>query len=570
MNKTKRAALAAAAVLALVISGCKSTEQEDANKLTSSTTASTSTTSKTTNSGGTSTTQKTTTTTTTNKSGNSTSKTGANSTTSGTSKTTTTTTTTGTNGSNGSKTGTNANNGTSSSTTTTTTTTTTKSSSGNTLSPDEWPENNKKLLAQVEKSRQKAIAAGAESAASLAFKTAEEEYNAEKDAVAKGQKVDLSKALADLDARYKGLEALAAAKQKKARIDQLNIASADQTSYDEGSSLVTELSSSKAAVYTGADFYKKANTANKDFDKVLSAAGLSSSTSSVDPATFPANNKRLFDQVEKSRQAAIDAGADKDLVDSFAAAEKIYTADKAIVDNGEQVDISASLRDLNNRYRAMATILAAQEKKAIIDENGFASYSMSNYTRGTDLLDEVTSSRADNLTGEQIFQKANLADASYAKVIDTAYRSLAEQERRAAYNAKRQAESVKAQISRKDDYMTGVNKYRSGYSMYTNRNPEGAVEEFKTSKETFLELYDVISKARAEALKKIEDAKKKVEHSENTAVQADKTAPLGNQPVKGIEAADAKLLEDDDFSYTENTEVEVDSTSLTPTEEVKE
>lgn len=542
MNRTKRAAFAVLASVAFVFAGCKSTEKQDANQITATTaTKSTSTTSKTTTTTDSSKSTKTT--------KNSTQK-------SATSKSSTTTTKTGTS---------NAGDGSKTQTTTTTTTTTTKK----TLSPEEWPENNKKLLAQVEKSRQQAIASGAETYSPLAFKTAEEEYKAEKDAVAKGEKVDLSQALNDLDARYKGLAALADAKQKKARIDSLGVASSDQKSYDEGSSLVDELSSSKAAIYSGEDFYKKAKTANDDFDKVLAAAGLSSSTK-VDPATYPANNKRLFEQVEKSRLEAIDAGAEEELTSDFDAAEKIYNADKAIVESGEQVDISASLRDLNNRYRAMATIIAAQEKKDLIDELGYASYSMSNYTKGSDLLSEVTGSSASSLTGEQAFQKANVADACFARVLDTAYRSLAEQERRAAYKAKLNAESVKAQISRKDEYVEGVEKYRSGYKMFTSRNPEASVEEFKQSKETFQNLYEVISKARAEALKKIEDAKKRVDESEATAAAADKVAPLGNQPVKGIEAADAKLLEDDDFSYTENTEIEVESTSLTSSEEVTE
>ena len=544
MNRTKRAAFAVLASVAFVFAGCKSTEKQDANQITATTaTKSTSTTSKTT-----------------------TTKDSSKTTKNSTKKSATTTTNTKSSTSSSNKSGTsNAGDGSKTQTTTTTTTTTTKK----TLSPDEWPENNKKLLAQIEKSRQQAIASGAETYSPLAFKTAEEEYKAEKDAVAKGEKVDLSQALNDLDARYKGLAALADAKQKKARIDSLGVASSDQKSYDEGSSLVDELSSSKAAIYSGEDFYKKAKTANDDFDKVLAAAGLSSSTK-VDPATYPANNKRLFEQVEKSRLEAIDAGAEEELTSDFDAAEKIYNADKAIVESGEQVDISASLRDLNNRYRAMATIIAAQEKKDLIDELGYASYSMSNYTKGSDLLSEVTGSSASSLTGEQAFQKANIADACFARVLDTAYRSLAEQERRAAYKAKLNAESVKAQISRKDEYVEGVEKYRSGYKMFTSRNPEASVEEFKQSKETFQNLYEVISKARAEALKKIEDAKKRVDESEATAAAADKVAPLGNQPVKGIEAADAKLLEDDDFSYTENTEIEVESTSLTSSEEVTE
>ena len=82
-------------------------------------------------------------------------------------------------------------------------------------------------------------------------------------------------------------------------------------------------------------------------------------------------------------------------------------------------------------------------------------------------------------------------------------------------------------------------------------------------------MYEEISVARAEALKKIQDAKKRVEESESVAKTADKEAPLGNQPVKGIEAEDAKLLEDDDFSYTENTEIEVDTTPVVSAEEAQ-
>ena len=39
-----------------------------------------------------------------------------------------------------------------------------------------------------------------------------------------------------------------------------------------------------------------------------------------------------------------------------------------------------------------------------------------------------------------------------------------------------------------------------------------------------------------------------MEQSAGAAEQADVEAPLGNEPVEGIEAEDAKLLEDDDFS----------------------
>ncbi len=583
---TRRKAFAMIASVVLLLAGCKSTEQTGETTTTTTTTTTTSKNTVANGNGGksSSTTSSTTTSktsTTTGKNGSGTNgangangKTGSGANANGAKgtngKTGSGTNANGTNGANGKTgSGTNANgaNGANGKNGSGTDANGANGANGGKTSAAQYAENNQKLLAQVEQSRKEAIAAGAEQASGLAFKTAEAEYEAEKAAIAAGQKTDMSQSLKDLDQRYKGLAALARAKQKKAEIDDNDLAANDQKSYDEGSALVEELSSSKAAMYTGDDFYKKASQAENDFDNVLKASGRD--TTKVNPDTYPVSNKRLFDQVEKSRKEAIEAGAPHALPDRFSAAEADYNNKKTIVDNQEKVDISSSLRDLNNNYKAMAAIARAQEKKKIIDDEGLSSYSMSNYTRGTSLLDEVTTSKADNLSSRQLYTKASDAEKAFDNVLLSAYRAQAEKERQAAYAAKRKAESVKAQVSRKDQYVTGVDQYRAGYSKFSAGNPKDSMQSFKDSKETFTNLYEEISVARAEALKKIQDAKKRVEESESVAKTADKEAPLGNQPVKGIEAEDAKLLEDDDFSYTENTEIEVDTTPVVSAEEAQ-
>ena len=114
----------------------------------------------------------------------------------------------------------------------------------------------------------------------------------------------------------------------------------------------------------------------------------------------------------------------------------------------------------------------------------------------------------------------------------------------------RKADSVKAYVSRKDDYTHAVSLYRNG-ELRRAVDPKTANESYKMSKEEFLKLFEEISGARAQAQKEIDEAKKRVAHSETTAVKADAEAPLGDEPVEGIEDADAKLLKDDDFSDAE-------------------
>ena len=126
-----------------------------------------------------------------------------------------------------------------------------------------------------------------------------------------------------------------------------------------------------------------------------------------------------------------------------------------------------------------------------------------------------------------------------------------------ALKAKKQADSVKASVSRKDDYDDGVSEFRSGDSNYVTGSVEQSIENYTNARDIFATLYKEVAAARAEAQKKISEAKKKVNHAWGVADEADKTDPL-TEKIDGIEDHDAKLLEDDDFSDAENSYVEID------------
>ncbi len=265
---------------------------------------------------------------------------------------------------------------------------------------------------------------------------------------------------------------------------------------------------------------------------------------------YSTNNKILMQKVEAARQAAIDAGASSAAKTVWAATEGIYKTEKAAVDTGTKADLSSVLNDLIARYQGLENLAQAKELKEEIDENNFASFRQATYDAGNEIYKNLTNPLSVVQSGADFNQKATTAEADFRLVLKTAYNSLAKDERTAAYNAKLKADSVKAYVSRKDDYTHAVSLYRNG-ELRRAVDPKTANESYKMSKEEFLKLFEEISAARAQAQKEIDEAKKRVAHSETTAVKADAEAPLGDEPVEGIEDADAKLLKDDDFSDAE-------------------
>lgn len=269
-------------------------------------------------------------------------------------------------------------------------------------------------------------------------------------------------------------------------------------------------------------------------------------------------NSALMQKVVAARDEAIAAGAEAANPVGYKAAEAEYETEKAASSDGS-TDLSVALNDLIARYNAMTAYANAKAKKERIDSLDFAGYDQSDYNEGSAILEELSGATANIATGKDLNKKASQADRQLGAVLTAGYKALAKSERTAAYNAKVQADSVKAAVSHKDEYNKAVETFRLGDQNYVTGSPDASVENYKSAKETFTNLYNTIKDARAKAQAKIEEAKKRVADSNAVAAEADATAPLGDEKVQGIEDPNAKLLEDDDFSSA-GTAADVDET----------
>ncbi len=280
------------------------------------------------------------------------------------------------------------------------------------------------------------------------------------------------------------------------------------------------------------------------------------------------NYNALFRMIEKSRERAIDAGAEDDdaTSDFFNALDEEYRRQRALAESeGISPEMTNILRQINAAYEGLAQYEEAKAKKKLIDDNGYASNNQRAYNEGAKLLEELEEIMADSDSffeelrsgesdaGTQFLNKATKANTDFTNVLKAAANNM----RTEAFKAKKQADSVKASVSRKDDYDDGVSEFRAGDSNYVTGSVDESIENYTRARDIFATLYKEVAAARAEAQKRISDAKKKVNHAWGVADEADKTDPL-TEKIDGIEDHDAKLLEDDDFTEAENSYVEID------------
>ena len=280
------------------------------------------------------------------------------------------------------------------------------------------------------------------------------------------------------------------------------------------------------------------------------------------------NYNALFRMIEKSRAKAIDAGAEDDdaTSDFLAALDEEYLRQKAIAEeDGISPEMTNILRQIQAAYAGLEQYEQAKAKKKLIDDNDYSSNNKRAYNEGCSLLEELEEimedsdsffeelRSGDSDVGTQFLNKATKANTDFTNVLKASANNM----RTEAFKAKKQADSVKASVSRKDDYDDGVSEFRDGDSNYVTGSIDDAIENYTNARDIFATLYEEVSAARAEAQKKIQAAKQRVKQARGVADAADKTDPL-TEKIDGIEDHDAKLLEDDDFSEAENSYVEID------------
>jgi hypothetical protein len=261
---------------------------------------------------------------------------------------------------------------------------------------------------------------------------------------------------------------------------------------------------------------------------------------------------QLMEQINEARQAAIEAGADKNCPDQMNKLDYLLAGLK------DSDDPEGAAKSIIDRYNLLANYSSALEAKKEIDDNDYASYAQNNYDRGVDNLAKVDAafdSGSDDFD-KSVFVNAENALKEFNTVINVAYKKIAKEEREAAMEAKKNADSVKAGVARKTEYNEAADLIQSGDSLYSMQNAKKAAEKYKDANVKFTYLYQDVAAKRAAAQAAIEEAKKRVAESEKFAEEADVKAPITEQ-VEGIEDEDAVLLEADDYEDPEDAEADI-------------
>lgn len=261
---------------------------------------------------------------------------------------------------------------------------------------------------------------------------------------------------------------------------------------------------------------------------------------------------QLMEQVNDARKAAIEAGADKNCPDQMNKLDYLLAGLK------DSSDPDSAAKSIIDRYNLLANYSKAVDAKKDIDDSGFASYAQNNYDRGLSNLEKVEAafdSGSDDFD-KAVFVYAEDALKEFNTVINVAYKKIAKEEREAAMEAKKNADSVKAGVSRKAEYSEAADLIQSGDSSYSMQNAKSAAEKYKSANEKFTYLYEDVAAKRAAAQAAIEEAKRRVAESQKFAEEADVKAPI-TEAVEGIEDEDAVLLEADDYEDPEEAEADI-------------
>lgn len=277
----------------------------------------------------------------------------------------------------------------------------------------------------------------------------------------------------------------------------------------------------------------------------------------VQAVDYSTANKTLLALTDAARENAVASGAEKYFSEKFAATEEKYTIVKNNVETDSSKDYSAEIKDLTERYQSLAAASQAQALKEKADELSLADENKSSYEAGQKALEEY-SALSNEANGADLLAKANEALNAYSDVVNKGLKANAARERQAALEAKKNADSVKAGVAKKEQYTKASETFKKADSSYVTTNIEGAFKGYKEAKEAFNSLYEEIKEKRAAAQALIDAAKQKVADSENYAVEADSIAPLEGE-VAGIEAEDAVLLEEDTLANPDEAVIDVES-----------
>lgn len=205
------------------------------------------------------------------------------------------------------------------------------------------------------------------------------------------------------------------------------------------------------------------------------------------------------------------------------------------------------------------------KKKERIDTDDYAHFDQKNYDKGAALLAEIAPMMADidHADMRKLTGKVKSADGAFTAVLFKAFLKQAKEARAAALKEKKRADGVKAQVAAKEDYRVAADEFMLGDSLLSMQNSEGAFNHYKSVREQFAKIADVVTQKREEVRVKLEAAKKSVDESRAYAEAADKSKPLTDK-IEGIEEEGTTLLEADEYDSAEGAAADIPDDIATP------
>ena len=277
----------------------------------------------------------------------------------------------------------------------------------------------------------------------------------------------------------------------------------------------------------------------------------------VEEVSYKEANDEALAKIDGSRNAAIEAGADTDAQEELAKLDAMYEDLRKRAENNE--DISEESLKLEKLYNALAAYAKAKRAKQKADEAGLAEYAQKDYDEGLAAMEAVS---APDASADFILEKSNEAYVKFNTVCIVGFKALAREARENAMNAKKQAESVKAQIAEKERYTQAAEQFKKGDALYAMQSAEKALNCYLQSEDIFETLWEELFEKRAAVQRAIDEAKKKVAESAEFAQKADEEAPIpeNSDLTDYIEDEDATLLEEDDYENPEEAQADIPET----------
>ena len=302
------------------------------------------------------------------------------------------------------------------------------------------------------------------------------------------------------------------------------------------------------------------DTEETDKKEDISDTNPTENTKETEPEkNFSGENAKLLEKVEQARKRAIDADAPKYYRALFDEASKKHDDLKSKVAHDKSTNYSSELNDLIKLYDSLANASIAQMLKSKVNELNPADVDAAVLKKGEDALKAYESLGTDG-SASDLYDQAKIALDSYKKLVEKGFVAMAGRERKAALEAKKNAESVKAQVAKKtkESYKKASSTFVNADRAYSSKNIEGAYAGYKTAKESFSEMYEIVKKDREETEARLAAAREKVAAAEKIAAEADSAAPL-TEKIAGIEDENAVLLQADSFANPEDSISDVES-----------